>query len=316
MTTRILCLYYSQTGQLEKVARSVCEPLLNSDNITVDMFPLEPEIPFEFPWPFMTFFNTFPETVHEDAIALKPLPLSDEQLAAYDLVIFAYQVWFLTPSLPSSSFLQTEQAKILFKDTPVMTLIACRNMWLMAQEIMKERLEGLGAKLIDNVALIDSASTAMSFVATPLWMLTGKKGPIGPVPKAGVSDHDIDSAKRFGVAMEQAITQGTQFDAPLLKGLAAVKINANLILSEKMARRGFVLWGLLIRFIGRKLPILRKPVVALYIVYLLTLILTFVPITAIIKKLLAPLMKDKIAKQVAYFAAPSGDEDYKVKESG
>lgn len=316
MTTRILCLYYSQTGQLERVARSFCEPLMNNDSIDVDMFPLEPEKPFQFPWPFMTFFNTFPETVHEDAIGLKPLPLSDEQLAGYDLVIFAYQVWFLTPSLPTSSFLQTEQAKVLFKDTPVITLIACRNMWLMAQEIMKDRLQGLGARLIDNVVLIDSANTAMSFVATPLWMLTGKKGPVGPVPKAGVSEQDIEGAQRFGTAIKKAVESGTNFDTPLFRGLSAVKINANLILSEKMARRGFVLWGLLIRFIGRTVPVLRKPIVALYIVYLVTLILTFVPITAIIKKLLSPLMKDKIAEQVAYFAAPSGDEDYQLKESG
>jgi hypothetical protein len=43
------------------------------------------------------------------------------------------------------------------------------------------------------------------------------------------------------------------------------------------------------------------------VLFLLTLIITVVPITAIIKKLIAPLTRKKIAKQKAYFAEPSGE---------
>ena len=80
------------------------------------------------------FFNQFPESVH-----LKPAPIEKPilQREKYDLVIIAYSVWFLSPSQPITAFLQSEQAKIL-KNTPVITLIGCRNMWLMAQEKMKK----------------------------------------------------------------------------------------------------------------------------------------------------------------------------------
>ena len=86
--TRILCLYYSQTGQLERIARSFCSPLEESDQVDLVMHELEPVNPFPFPWPFTTFFNTFPETVYTDGVEIKPLPYSDEELA--DFVICSH----------------------------------------------------------------------------------------------------------------------------------------------------------------------------------------------------------------------------------
>ena len=309
---RVLCLYFSQTGQLENIVRSLTAPLAQDNRIELTLAPLKPLAAFPFPWPFTTFFNTFPETVYSDPVAIEPLPFSDQQLAGFDLVIIAYQVWFLSPSLPIASFLQGPQARPLLAGKPVITVIGCRNMWLMAQETMKQRLADLGARLIDNVALTDSAGAAMSFISTPLWLLTGNKGPIGPIPAAGVAEHKIRAARRFGDAIVAALQQNDPLDAPLFRGLGAVEIHENLIASEKVARRGFLLWGRLIRFVGRRAPLLRKPVVYLYVVYLVTLILTVVPLSALIKKLLSPLLKQRIQQQVAYFAEPSGNDTFNL----
>src|SRR5690554_6350498 len=231
MMKRVLCLYYSQTGQLESIVHSITAPLVGSDNIDIQLAKIRPKKDFPFPWPFTTFFNTFPESNYADPIELEPLDYSDEELAQFDLVILAYQVWFLSPSLPTSSFLQSKQAKILFKDTPVITVIGCRNMWLMAQESMKQSLENLGARLIDNVVLTDSSGAAFSFISTPLWMLTGNKGPVGIIPAAGVSQEKIQAASRFGKALKTALTDDNPLNTPLFKGLAAVEINENLIAS-------------------------------------------------------------------------------------
>ena len=309
---RVLCVYFSQTGQLEDIARSLTTPLASSDQIDLVMAELKPVNAFPFPWPFTTFFNTFPETVYSDPIEIEPLPFSNDELASFDLVILAYQVWFLSPALPIASFMQSRQAAMLLKNKPVVTVIGCRNMWLMAQESMKAKIAELGGRLIGNISLTDSAGAAMSFISTPLWLLTGKKGPVGPIPAAGVSEHKIRAARRFGDAIVTALKKPNGLDSPLFKGLGAVEIHENLIASEKMARRGFLLWGRLIRFIGRKAPWLRKPVVYLYVVYLVTLILTLVPISALIKKLLSPLLKKRIQQQIDYFAQPSGHETYNL----
>lgn len=307
---RVLVVHYSQTGQLHKVVSSIIEPLASQPAIQLDQLRLEPVEDYPFPWPFIRFINTFPEAAHERGCALKPIHLPGDE--PYDLVILAYQVWFLAPSIPVTAFLQSAEAERLLANTPVVTVIACRNMWLMAQEKVKAHLARLNAKLVGNVALVDEAGTAASFISTPLWMLTGNKGPFPlGIPAAGVAEAEIDSAARFGVAIRKGLASDKALDETLLQGLGAVKINERLIASEKVGTRSFYLWGKLFLAAGKPDAWLRKPLTIAYALFLLTLILTVVPVTSILKRLFAPLMKARIARQKAYFAQPSG-EDRKV----
>lgn len=166
----ILVISYSQTGQLNELTQHFLQPLKQQENIVIEECQIKPIQPYSFPWKFIPFFNQFPESVH-----LKPAPIEKPilQREKYDLVIIAYSVWFLSPSQPITAFLQSEQAKIL-KNTPVITLIGCRNMWLMAQEKMKKMLTALDANLIGNVVKTDQSNAWASFITTPAWMFSGK----------------------------------------------------------------------------------------------------------------------------------------------
>lgn len=309
MKKRILVVAYSQTGQLAAVVRAVTEPLQAAKNIEVVFEWLQPQTPYLFPWPFLQFFNTFPETVHEQPVPLLPMQVNVGE--HFDLVILAYSVWFLSPAQPVMAFLQSEHAAHLLRDKPVITLIACRNMWLMAQEVMKEKLANLGAHLIDNVALVDRAHPAATFISTPLWMLTGKRGPFlgGRVPAAGIPAADIAAAARFGAAIATKLPARAADDyTPMLQGLGAVSINERLIASEKIARRSFFIWGKLLRALGEPTAPIRRIALCFYIVFLVMMIVTVVPISAVIKRLLSPFTRDRIARQRQYFAQPSGEE--------
>jgi hypothetical protein len=183
-------------------------------------------------------------------------------------------------------------------------------MWLMAQERMKLRIAELGGHLIDNVALVDLAHMAATFISTPMWMLTGKRGPFlnGSVPRAGVPADEIARASRFGEAIARQLPDRRTDDfSPMLKGLSAVSINEGLMASEAIARRSFRAWGGLLRAIGNQQSITRRIVLGLYVLFLITLILTVVPISAILKRLLRPLTRARSQRQRAYFAAPSGE---------
>lgn len=303
---RVLVVHYSQTGQLHRVVASILEPLASHTNIHIDQLRLEPVEDYPFPWPFIRFINTFPEAAHECGCALKRFNLPNNQ--PYDLVILAYQVWFLAPSIPVTAFLKSAEAEQLLANTPVVTVIACRNMWLMAQEKVKAHLARLNARLVGNIALVDEAGTAASFISTPLWVLTGKKGPFPlGIPAAGVAEAEITAAARFGTAIGNRLADNAILDETLLQGLGAVQINERLIASEMVATRSFYLWGKLFLAAGGPDTWLRKPLTILYAVFLLTLILTVVPVTALLKRLFAPLMKARIARQKAYFAQPSGE---------
>ncbi|HVC28803.1 MAG TPA: dialkylresorcinol condensing enzyme [Gammaproteobacteria bacterium] len=286
--------------------RNLTAPLAESASIEVRQLVLRCKNPYPFPWPILRFFDTFPEAIYLDPPELEPLDL--DQNERFDLVILGYQVWFLSPSLPTTAFLKNPAVRALLKDTPVVTVIACRDMWLMAQERTKELLAACGAHLIGNVALVDEAGSIGSFLATPLWMLTGKRGPLlgGLIPRAGVKPEQITASRRFGERIAHALTQVQTLNTGLLRGMGAVKVNTHLIATEKAARRSFLAWGKLLRTLGKQGAWARQPVVMIYIVFLITLLITVLPISALFKTLAAPLMRKRIAAQQAYFSHPSG----------
>jgi hypothetical protein len=306
-TYRVLAIHYaSPSGQLSDVMRKLCAPLAEAEDVELYELVLRPRSPYPFPWPILRFFDTFPETIYLDPPEMQPFGL--DAAVRYDLVILGYQVWFLSPSGPTTGFLKSPEAKALFKDKPVVTVIACRDMWLMAQERVKESLAAAKAKLVGNVVLIDEGGSIGSLLATPLWMMTGNRGPMlgGLIPRAGVKPEQIEASRRFGERMLQGLRQGG-LDAGLLKDLGAAHVNTRLITTEKAARRSFLAWGALLRLLGKQGALARKPVVLIYIFFLMALLLTVLPLSMLLKTLTAPLLRKRIAAQQAYFSAPSGE---------
>jgi len=309
----ILVISYSQTGQLNNLVKNFIAPL-NENNPKVDITykNIEPLKPYPFPWDLMTFMDTFPESIHLTGCDLKPI--EDDEIE-YDLVILAYQVWFLSPSIPIAAFLQSDYAKKKLHNKPVITLIGCRNMWVMAQEKVKMLLNNIGAKLIDNVVLIDRGNSLETFITTPRWMLTGKTDSLWGMSEAGVDPAEIKKTKRFGKVLLEALKNDEEKKhISLLQGLKAVEVDSKLIRSEKIATKSFHIWGNLIQKLGKPGDIKRKPAVMLYLVFLLLIILTVVPINMIIQLILRKTNKDQVLKEKEKYEQPSGNGDERMKE--
>jgi hypothetical protein len=241
---------------------------------------------------------------------MKPQPLAPLSLTGeedFDLVILPYQVWFLAPSQPVAAFLKHPVAARLLKGKPVVTVIACRNMWLLAHEKLKGMLDDVGARLIDNVVLTDPGPTLATFFTTPAWLIWGRKRGFWGMPDAGLSTEQINGTGRFGRALRDALRndleRGTQ---PLLAGLGAVQANARLLISEKAGTRSFYLWGKLIMAAGGPGAWQRKPLLLLYVLFLLVLIITVVPVSLSLQALLRPLFRGWLTKMTAQFECPSG----------
>ncbi len=302
---RVLVVYYSQTGQLRRTVESLCAPLQASDEVQLDWCALTPQQPYPFPWPFWSFFDQFPETIAEIPPLLQPLDIDTG--TRYDLIILAYTVWFLSPAPPITAFLQSETARSLLRDTPVVTLIACRNMWHLAHERTKAMLATAGARLSDNIVLTDRGSSLATFITTPRWMLTGRRDPILGFPAAGLGDADIRATRRFGHALLAAL-RSDRLDGrtPALCGLGAVTADARLVASETIGRRSFTIWGRPIRAIGPQGTRARRPVLAIYVAFLVTMIVTIVPLSLLLRALLRPLSRRRHAAQKQYFEQPSG----------
>jgi len=302
---KILFVQYSQTGQLARIVDSVSKPLIDSDQHDVKILDISPLKPYPYPWTFFEFFDVFPECVYLDPPELAPLELDANE--RFDLIIIAYQVWFLAPALPISGFIKSGIARAILKDTPVITLIGCRNMWAMAQNAMKGLLEEAGARLLDNVVLVDQGSSLASFITTPRWLLTGKKQAFWGFPVAGVSDTDIENACRFGLAIDDALQADREkLHQPLLGGLQAVQAKISLIKSEKIGYRSFRIWGRLIRKAGKLGDTRRKPIILIYLIFLIIMIITVVPVNMLLKRLLYPFRKKQYIKLKKQYEFPSG----------
>jgi len=310
---KVLVVYYSQTGQLTSVVKSIGEAI-ESESVQVTYEALHPDPEYPFPWPLLKFLDVFPESVYLEPPPLKPLQVDTAE--SFDLIIVAYTVWFLSPSLPITAFIKSPEGKRLLAGKPVITVIACRDMWLMAQEKVKGLLAYAGAHLLDNIALIDAGPSLATFITTPRWMLTGKKGePGGLLPRAGVAQDEIKHAARFGRAIKKALENDEEtLGRPLLKGLKAVDVDSNLIASEKVGQRSFAIWGKILRKVGPAGDPKRKPVLIVYVIFLIVLIVTVVPLNMLIKRVLRPLTKNKLRQQKTYFEQPSGSQSHRMQE--
>lgn len=170
----VLVVYYTQSGQLLKIAQNVVQELEKSSEVSVYYNKIKPFNDYNFPWKKDSFFDAFPESFLQIPCDLEETN-SEVLSKKYDLVILAYQIWYLTPSIPINSFLKSDEAKVLLKDTPVITVIGCRNMWIQAQEKMKVLLNNVQAKLVGNIVLIDRHINHVSVITIEKWMFSGKK---------------------------------------------------------------------------------------------------------------------------------------------
>jgi hypothetical protein len=136
MPKKVLVVYYTQTGQLRDIVSSITAPLAAEDDVTLVFEELKPKPAFPFPWTADQFFQAMPESVKGIPCELEPLAINGED--NFDLVIVAWQPWFLSPSIPIHAFFQLETAKKLISGKPVITIIGSRNMWVMAQKRIKK----------------------------------------------------------------------------------------------------------------------------------------------------------------------------------
>ena len=303
MAKKVLVLYYSQTGQLKRVIESFISKLPD-DEISVHVRAVEPKESFPYPWPFYEFADEFAEAVHMDGCEIKELEFLDND---YDLIILGYTIWFLAPSSPIVGFLKTEQAKSIFHNKPVVTLIACRDMWVMAQEKMKSLLKGLNANLIDNVALTDQGKGIYSFVTTLRWLLSGKKEAFSIFPPAGILEDDIKKASRFGERLNRALKEDKEREGKsLLQNLEAVNVNGKLIASEIIATRSSKIWAKLIKLCGKKGTLGRRVIMTFYSMFLVVLVFTVVPLNILIRKIINKFQKKKLIELEKKYERPSG----------
>lgn len=294
MNKRILIIYYSQTGQLKQIVNNFAQPFESAMH-EVEYVTIEPEKSFPFPWDNERFFDAMPECVTDKPIAIKPITVRHDK---YDLIVFAWQPWFLSPSLPAIAAMHSEIVYSLVKNTPVITIAGSRNMWIQGQERIRQWLRNNQAIHVGNLVLKDKAPNLISAVTVQYWMLTGKKDNMwGIFPKPGISDDDIASATKFGLTACQMLEDGKLENLQnrwLQQG--AVKVSTTLMFIESRAIMLFRIWAKLI--LKMKNRYLWINIFRYYLLFALFIISPFVVL--LFTLIIRPLLFKKLAQQKIY----------------
>ena len=287
---RILVVYYTQSGQLKEIIDSVLSPLTE---VTIDFLPIDTAEPFPFPWTDEAFFGAFPESYLQIPQPLKPFQLAHTD---YDLVILGYQVWYLSPSIPFNSFLQSEAGKQLLQGKTVITISGTRNMWVMAQQKVKKLLTNCGAQLVGNIALTDRHHNHISVITIVQWLFSGDKNKcyLGVFPKAGVADKDIQGASVYGTLIAPHLQTGdyTGLQQEIVSH-GGVHYKRFLLSAEKKGNRLFGIWAKMIY--GSKK---RKFLLKCFRIYLYIAIWVLIPIVWLLYWLTYPLFFWKVEREV------------------
>ncbi len=185
---RAVVYLYSQTGQLREVADALTAPLLRR-GWDIRWVQVQPSLAFPFPWPISQFFRVFPSAVDPEALVELVEPGGGFRTDPEELVILAYQVWYLSPSLPIRSLLKAHPEAV--QNRSVVSLIACRNMWYSAAIEVAALLRSAGARRVEVIAATDTRSQVASLVTTLRWLLTGTREPFLWFGRAGIGNAEL-----------------------------------------------------------------------------------------------------------------------------
>jgi hypothetical protein len=181
----------------------------------------------------------FPQAVDPQALVELVEPAGGFDTAADELVILAYQVWYLAPSLPIRSLLKTHPEAV--RGRTVVSLIACRNMWYSAAIEASGMLRSAGARRVDVVAATDTRGSSTTLVTTLRWLLTGKRAPFLWFGRAGVGDDELTRVAAIGQSIAES-RPCPQDAAPIVPALAAADV---------IAGKVFRKWGRTVRSVRR-----------------------------------------------------------------
>ncbi|NOZ33717.1 MAG: dialkylresorcinol condensing enzyme DarA [Chlorobi bacterium] len=288
---KILVIYYTQSGQIKDIINSVLKDAKTDKNVQIDYYKIEPEEDYPFPWrPSSKFYDVFPESVKSIDCKLKALIVNNSY--EYDLVILGLQVWYLSPSIPISSFLKSDEAKNILKGKPVITVYGTRNMWVSANKTVKNLIKNTGGHIIGNIVFSDKHHNLISVITIVRWLINRKKEASKYFPEAGVSTNDIVSASKFGNPILYSLTN-KNFDNlqnELLK-LNAVQIDYHIMKTELTGIRIFHIWASIILKNSQPNSKKRKRLLKLFSYYLFFVIYAVSPVASLIfrsKKLIFP----------------------------
>jgi menaquinone-dependent protoporphyrinogen IX oxidase len=206
---RVLLLYYSYTGQAQKVLEAAGEVFRGrgcdvqtaeikfTDKRYAEKFS---RFPMRRVWPDMLSVLGAQKR-NETGEIQTPDTVRDGD---YDLILIGSPTWWDNVSMPLRSFLKSDEARKLLSDKPFAVLIVCRQFWRKNLEGVRELAGEQGGRYVDEIHFTYPGDNLHSMLALTSYLGSGeyRKKYLGlRLPPTNVQPEQLDETRTFAARL-------------------------------------------------------------------------------------------------------------------
>jgi menaquinone-dependent protoporphyrinogen IX oxidase len=206
---RVLLLYYSYTGQSQKVLEAAgdvfrgrgCEVHHAQIELTDQRYAERfSRFPMRRVWPDM--LSVLPAQKRGETAEIRtPDTVRDND---YDLICIGSPTWWETSSLPMRSFLESDEAQKLLQDKRFAVFVVCRQYWQENLMAVRELAEARGGRYVDEIHFTYPGDPVRSMLSLTSYLGSGeyKKRYLGVrIPSTNIAPEQLEQTRTFATTL-------------------------------------------------------------------------------------------------------------------
>jgi menaquinone-dependent protoporphyrinogen IX oxidase len=206
---RVLLLYYSYTGQSQKVLEAAGE-VFRARGAGVHKAAIEftdqryaekfSRFPMRRVWPDMLSVLGAQKRGETGEIRT-PDTVRD---CDYDLILIGSPTWWDNVSMPLRSFLKSDEARKLLANKPFAVFVVCRQYWRENLEAVRELAEQQGGRYVDEIHFTYPGDSLRSMLALTSYLGSGeyRKKYLGlRIPPTNVQPEQLEQTRTFAARL-------------------------------------------------------------------------------------------------------------------
>ncbi|MCH9769142.1 MAG: flavodoxin family protein [Actinomycetia bacterium] len=210
---QVLLLYYSYTGQSQKVLEAAGE-VFRERGYDVTTAPIEFTDPR-----YAERFSRFPmRSVWPDFLGMLPAQTLQRtgdirtpdavRSGDYDLICIGSPTWWSTVSMPLRSFLKSHEARNLLEGKRFAVFVVCRRKWRGNLAGVRKLAEKKGGRYLDGIHFTYPGSELSSMLSLTSYLGSGqyKDRYLGiKLPPTNISTDQIEESRRFAARIADKV---------------------------------------------------------------------------------------------------------------
>jgi menaquinone-dependent protoporphyrinogen IX oxidase len=206
---RVLLLYYSYTGQSQKVLEAAgevfrgrgCEVRTAAIEFTDDKYAEKfSRFPMRRVWPDMLSVLGAQKRNETGKIRTP----DTVRVSDYDLILIGSPTWWDNVSMPLRSFLKSDEARKLLSGKPFAVFVVCRTFWRENLEAVRELAEEQGGRYIDEIHFTYPGDNLRSMLALTSYLGSGeyRKRYLGlRLPPTNIQPEQLEQTRSFAARL-------------------------------------------------------------------------------------------------------------------